>query len=74
MKLSQTQVADMLAETRGELDDFHTASKELEAELESELSRTEKAQQDLKVKVAKAETERDDWKVRSRCDSPLPVD
>ncbi|KIY62432.1 hypothetical protein CYLTODRAFT_494648 [Cylindrobasidium torrendii FP15055 ss-10] len=58
------EVADMLAETRGELDDFHTASKELEAELESELARTEKAQQDLKVKVAKAETERDDWKGR----------
>ncbi|KAF9069163.1 hypothetical protein BDP27DRAFT_1326106 [Rhodocollybia butyracea] len=52
----------MLAETRAELDDFHHASKELEAELESELQRTEKAQQDLRVKVARAETERDDWK------------
>ncbi|KAL0951039.1 hypothetical protein HGRIS_007779 [Hohenbuehelia grisea] len=56
------EVADMLAETRAELDEFHVASKELEAELESELQRTEKAHEDLKIKVAKAETERDDWK------------
>ena len=53
----------MLAETRAELDDFHHASKELEAELENELQRTEKAQQELKVKVVRAESERDDWKV-----------
>lgn len=53
----------MLAETRAELDDFHHASKELEAELENELSRTEKAQRDLKVKVDRAETEKDEWKV-----------
>ncbi|KAG5221430.1 NADH:ubiquinone oxidoreductase [Salix suchowensis] len=52
----------MLAETRVELDEFHAASKELEAELENELQRTEKAHQDLKIKVAKAENERDDWK------------
>jgi t-SNARE complex subunit (syntaxin) len=64
MYTSETsQVADMLAETRTELDDFHAASKELEAELESELARTEKAQQELKVKAARAEAERDDWKV-----------
>ncbi|KAL0072086.1 NADH:ubiquinone oxidoreductase [Marasmius tenuissimus] len=56
------QVAEMLAETRAELDEFHTASKELEAELENELQRTEKAQQDLKVKAARAETEKDEWK------------
>lgn len=56
------EVADMLAETRAELDDFHHASKELEAELENELQRTEKAQQDLQLKVAKAESERDEWK------------
>lgn len=54
----------MLAETRAELDDFHHSSKELEEELERELERTEKAQQELKVKVARAESERDDWKVR----------
>ncbi|KAJ6610112.1 hypothetical protein B0H10DRAFT_447690 [Mycena sp. CBHHK59/15] len=56
------EVADMLAETRAELDDFQVASRELEAELEAELQRTEKSQQDLKVKVARAENERDDWK------------
>lgn len=54
----------MLAETRAELDDFHVTSKELEAELEAELQRTEKAQQDLKVKAERAERERDNWKVR----------
>lgn len=54
----------MLSETKAELDEFHHASKELEAELEAELARTEKAQMDLKVKVCKAESERDDWKVR----------
>ena len=53
----------MLAETRAELDDFHHSSKELEEELERELERTEKAHQDLKVKVARAEMERDEWKV-----------
>ncbi|KAF8225069.1 hypothetical protein L208DRAFT_1409145 [Tricholoma matsutake] len=56
------EVADMLAETRAELDDFHHASKELEAELENELQRTEKAQMDLKVKAFRAEEERDEWK------------
>lgn len=53
----------MLAETRAELDEFHTSSKELEEELIKEIDRTEKAQQDLKVKVAKTELERDEWKV-----------
>ncbi|KAJ7786440.1 hypothetical protein B0H16DRAFT_1490483 [Mycena metata] len=56
------EVADMLAETRAELDEFQVASRELEAELEAELQRTEKSQQDLKVKVARAENERDEWK------------
>lgn len=55
----------MLAETRAELDEFHHSSKELEEELIRELERTEKAQQDLKVKVAKAENDRDEWKVSS---------
>jgi t-SNARE complex subunit (syntaxin) len=59
------EVADMLAETRAELDDFHHSSKELEEELERELERTEKAQQDLRNKVAQAERERDEWKVTS---------
>lgn len=61
---SLLQVVDMLAETRTELDDFHQASKELEAELESELQRTEKAQQELQAKVSRATNERDEWKVR----------
>ncbi|KIY45468.1 hypothetical protein FISHEDRAFT_8664, partial [Fistulina hepatica ATCC 64428] len=56
------EVAEMLAETRNDLDDFHAASKELEAELEKELAQTEKAQQELKFKVARAENERDNWK------------
>jgi t-SNARE complex subunit (syntaxin) len=53
----------MLTETRAELDDFHQASKELEAELENELQRTEKAQRDLQAKAVRAENERDEWKV-----------
>ncbi|KAF7969219.1 hypothetical protein HWV62_27925 [Athelia sp. TMB] len=56
------EVADMLAETRAELDEFHASSKELEDELIKEIDRTEKAQQDLKLKVARTETEREDWK------------
>ncbi|KAI0051730.1 hypothetical protein FA95DRAFT_1484716 [Auriscalpium vulgare] len=56
------EVADMLSETKNELDDFHQSSKELEEELERELQRTEKSQQDLRVKVEKAENERDSWK------------
>ncbi|KAI0721300.1 hypothetical protein C8T65DRAFT_631263 [Cerioporus squamosus] len=63
-KAKYLEVADMLAETRAELDDFHHSSKELEEELERELERTEKSQQDLKVKVARAEQERDDWKAK----------
>jgi hypothetical protein len=54
----------MLAETRAELDEFQQSSKELEEELEAELERTEKAQKDLLLKTSKAESERDDWKVR----------
>ena len=68
----------MLEQTRAELDDFHQSSKELETELENELQRTEKAQQDLKIKAARAENERDEWKVRgllpSQCESDhIPV-
>jgi hypothetical protein len=55
----------VLAETRNELDEFQTSSKELEEELERELERVEKAQNDLKAKVSRAEGERDEWKVRS---------
>lgn len=53
----------MLSETRAELQDFQATSKDLEDELVKELERTEKTQQELKVKVARAEGERDEWKV-----------
>ncbi|KZV75557.1 hypothetical protein PENSPDRAFT_71925 [Peniophora sp. CONT] len=56
------EVREMLEETRNELDDFHTSSKELEEELERELQRTEKAHQDMKVKLERAEGEREEWK------------
>src|ERR1700729_2538712 len=65
-KAKYNEVADMLAETRAELDEFHTSSKELEEELIKEIDRTEKSQQDLKIKVSRTETERDEWKVRSQ--------
>lgn len=65
-KTKYYEVADMLAETRAELDEFHTSSKELEEELIKEIERTEKAQQDLKVKASRVETERDEWKVCHR--------
>ena len=62
-KTKYNEVADMLQETRAELDDFQVSSRELEEEWEKELGRTEKAQQELKVKAARAEHERDEWKV-----------
>jgi RNA-binding protein YhbY len=79
-KAKYNEVADMLTETRAELDEFHTSSKELEEELIKEIDRTEKAQQDLKVKVSRTETERDEWKVffcekkvvEARADQGLP--
>ncbi|KAH9064262.1 hypothetical protein EDB87DRAFT_1600071 [Lactarius vividus] len=61
-KTKYYEAAEMLTETKNELDDFHQSSKELEEELERELQRTEKAQQELKVKVERAESERDSWK------------
>lgn len=62
-KTKYMEVADMLAETRADLDDFQVSSRELEEELERELERTEKAQQELKLKAIKAEQEKDEWKV-----------
>lgn len=56
--------ADIVRETQAELDDFQVSSRELEAELESDLARTEKAKMDLMVKVERAETERDEWKAK----------
>ncbi|KAF7799026.1 hypothetical protein EIP86_010256 [Pleurotus ostreatoroseus] len=52
----------ILSETRAELQEFQITSKQLEEELEQELDRTEKAQQELQVKAARAEREKDDWK------------
>lgn len=63
----------MLAETRAELDEFQQSSKELEEELEAELERTEKVQKDLVVKASKAESERDEWKVRYCVLSSAPI-
>ncbi|KAF9452660.1 hypothetical protein P691DRAFT_772108 [Macrolepiota fuliginosa MF-IS2] len=56
------QVVDMLAETRNELEEFQSASRELEAEMEADLARSEKLEQELRGKVANSEKERDEWK------------
>lgn len=48
------------------LDSFTASSKELENELEDELQHTEAREQDLKGRLAVAEGERDDWKVRPK--------
>ncbi|KAG8907850.1 NADH:ubiquinone oxidoreductase [Tulasnella sp. 403] len=56
------EVSDLLAETRAELDDFTRTSKELEEELERDLERTEKAQEELRLRVSRVEVERDEWK------------
>lgn len=61
MELSET-----LAETRADLEDFQQSSKELEEEMNLEIIRTEKSQQELKTRVARVETERDEWKVSCR--------
>lgn len=53
----------MLAETRNELEEFQATSKELEAELEADLLRSDKQEKELKAKAEKAESERDEWKV-----------
>jgi len=58
------EAADMLSEARNELDDFVHSSKELEEELLRELERTEKTQKDLKDRISRVESDRDDWKVR----------
>ncbi|EKM83785.1 hypothetical protein AGABI1DRAFT_117260 [Agaricus bisporus var. burnettii JB137-S8] len=56
------EVVDMLAETRNELEEFQATSKELEAELEADLLRSDKQEKELKAKAEKAESERDEWK------------
>lgn len=47
-------------------DEFQASSKELEDELERELSATEKQQTELKEKIKRLEAEKDEWKVRIR--------
>jgi hypothetical protein len=42
-RVKYNEVADMLAETRAELDEFHHSSKELEEELIRELERTSRS-------------------------------
>ncbi len=44
-------------------DDFQASSKELEDELERELSATETQQAELKDRIKRLEAEKDDWKV-----------
>jgi DNA-binding transcriptional regulator GbsR (MarR family) len=48
------------------LDEFQASSKELEDELERELSATEKQQTELKEKIKRLEAEKDEWKVSRR--------
>lgn len=57
------EAADLLAETKAELDDFQTASKDLEEELERELQRTECEKERLRLLTSKAEKECNEWKV-----------
>lgn len=59
------RILDMLDETRAELDEFQQSSKELEDELEKELSATEKVQMELKERITRLEGEKDEWKVGS---------
>lgn len=46
-------------------DDFQASSKELEEELERELASTESVQADLRAKIVRLESEKEDWKVRT---------
>ncbi|QRW26105.1 hypothetical protein RhiXN_11182 [Rhizoctonia solani] len=56
------EVSELLQETRAELDEFQTSSKELEEELERELEATERQMTDLRNRVERVERERDDSK------------
>ncbi|QRV85040.1 hypothetical protein RhiJN_13056 [Ceratobasidium sp. AG-Ba] len=56
------EVSELLQETRAELDEFQTSSKELEEELERELESTEQQMTDLRNKIERVERERDDCK------------
>jgi hypothetical protein len=63
-KTKYYEVFDMLNETRADLEEFQVSSRELEEELNLELERTDKAQNELKQKVLQVEAEREEWKVR----------
>ncbi|KAG9001985.1 NADH:ubiquinone oxidoreductase [Tulasnella sp. JGI-2019a] len=63
-RLKYLEANELLQETRAELDDFTRTSRELEEELERDLERTEKAQEELRMLVSKVEVERDDWKMK----------
>jgi hypothetical protein len=56
-------VLETLADTETLLADFQASSKELEEELGMDLDRAEKAKEEMKNKLSRAETDRDDWKV-----------
>lgn len=68
------EAADLLAETKAELDEFQIASKELEDELERELQRTENEKERLRHLSDKAEKECNEWKVRVCSSSRCPPD
>ncbi|CED82353.1 LIS1-interacting protein NUDE [Phaffia rhodozyma] len=53
-----------LQDTKAELDEFQTSSKELEEELERELAATEAAQEDLKNRITRLEAEKEEWKAK----------
>ncbi len=56
----------LLAKVDKASDDFQASSKELEVELERELSATEKQQTELKDRIKRLEAEKDDFKVCTR--------
>ncbi|KAL7418546.1 NADH:ubiquinone oxidoreductase [Cryptotrichosporon argae] len=58
------RIAEMLNETRAELDEFQMSSRELEEELERELATTEKQQEELREKIKRLEAEKDEWKMK----------
>lgn len=60
----------MLAETEAELKEFQVSSKELEDEMQLDVERAEKAREDMQNKFARAESDRDEWKV---CQGPCIV-
>ncbi|WVQ74219.1 hypothetical protein IAR50_003814 [Cryptococcus sp. DSM 104548] len=56
------QAIEMLTDTRAELEEFQQSSKELEDEMEQELSANDKQQADLREKIKRLEQEKDEWK------------